>query len=150
MVEEEKKRQIVFSAMGDNIKKDENGLTHPRWKHILSAILVLFIAEGIPALCLKFKFIVVACDKHAAETFFRDVTDLPDSLYFLYFFIVADGYGEEQFVVFSAIERAGREVHIELFGGDGRLIIDGDFFFINTAAAVALLADMHQFAAQPV
>ena len=135
--------------MGGDIKK-ENGLAHPGWKYILSAILVLFIAEGIPALRLKFKFIVVACDKHAAETFFRDVTDLPDSLYFLYLFIVADGHGEEQFVVFSAIERAGREVHIELFGGDGRLIIDGDFFFINTAAAVALLADMHQFAAQPV
>ena len=68
----------------------------------------------------------------------------------LHLFVVGKTDGEEQFVVVAAIEGAGRDVHVEVFGHRRRLIIQGDALFVHLTADVTLLADVKQLRREAV
>ena len=58
--------------------------------------------------------------------------------------MVGDRYGEKKFIVLTAIHSASGQIHVEFFCHDSGLIVDGDMFLVNTAAGIALFADMHK------
>lgn len=84
--------------------------------------------QRIPALGLEGEFLIVAADEHEAELGAGDVADEAYVVELFYLLVVADGDGEEEFVVFAAVEGAGGDVEVELFGHDCGLVVDGDVF----------------------
>ena len=74
---------------------------------------------------------------HVADEFY--VLELDDLV------VVGQGYGKEEFVVLASIQGAGIDIHVEFFGHDGGLVVNGDALLIDAAAGVALLADMYEF-----
>ena len=99
----------------------------------------------LPPLGLELKLLIVTGNEHLAELFFGDVADEFDAIYLLDLSVVADRHGEQQFVVFAAIEGTSRDVHVHFLGHDSRLVVDGNILLIDTAANMLLFADMHQF-----
>ena len=59
-------------------------------------------------------------------------------------------YGEQKLIVFTAVECAGRHIHIHLLCQTGGLIVQGDAFFVDATACVALLTNMKQFATETI
>ena len=57
---------------------------------------------------------------------------------------------EYQLVVFSSVEGTSADVHVQLLGHRGSLVVEGQSLLVDAATRLALLADMHQFATQPV
>ena len=98
-------------------------------------------------MCHEFKLVVVSCDEHFSQTFLGDMSDEMHSLDVLNALMVADGHGEEQFVVLTAVEGTCGDIEIEFLCHHCRLIVDGDVLLEDTASHVALLADMEQLAA---
>ena len=68
----------------------------------------------------------------------------------MYDVVLGQGHGEEELVVFAAVEGAGGDVHVELFGGYCGLVVEGYAFFVDAAAAVAGFADVLELAAESV
>ena len=64
--------------------------------------------------------------------------------------MLRQGNGEEEFVVVATVEGAGRHVHVELFSGHGRLVVNGEVLFVDAAAAGGGLADVEHFAGETV
>ena len=61
-------------------------------------------------------------------------------------FVVATQWnGKKQFVVFAAVEGCRNEAHVEFFGHDGCLVVDGYAVFVDAATGMALPADVQQF-----
>ena len=116
-------------------------------KRLFSSALA---AQRVPALGLELEFLVVAGDEDVAEAGIGDVANELDILYLLYLLVVADGHGEEQLVVFTAIEGTGGDIHVQLLSHDGGLVVDGQLLLEDAAADVALLADVHEFAAEAI
>ena len=106
------------------------------------------IFQRIPSLCLELEFLAIAGDEELAKAFLGDVTNLFHTLHCLDFLVVADRNREEKFVIFAAIHRTGGEIHVEFLCLYGCLVVDRNVLLIYTATAMALLADVHQFAAE--
>ena len=85
-----------------------------------------------------------------AEFRLGDVSDEADILHILYLLVVANGYGKQQLVVFASVESAGGDVHVQLLGHHGRLVVNGNLLLEDATAHVRLLADVQQFAAEAV
>ena len=83
------------------------------------------LLQRIPALGAQFELLVVAADEHQAELGARDVTDKLHVVQLLNLLVVAYGNGEEQFVILAAVQGAGGDVHVQLFGHHSRLIVYG-------------------------
>lgn len=64
--------------------------------------------------------------------------------------MVADRNGKEKLIVFATIHGTGSEIHVEFLCLNCCLVVDRDILLIDTTAAVALFADVHQLAAQAV
>ena len=111
---------------------------------------VCLFLKRIPSLCLEIKLVAVAADELMSLTLGRDVADDLDVLQLAHHFVGREGNGEEQFIVFTAVEGAGGYVHVQFLGHGGSLVVERDALLIHAAAHVALGADVHQFAAQTV
>ena len=98
-------------------------------------------------MCSNIKLVVVACDESATEVFACYIANLFYAFHIFYFGMIADRNGEEEFVVFAAIECAGGYIEVELFSSYGCLIVDRDVLLIDAATALALVTDMQEFAA---
>ena len=72
-------------------------------------------------------------------TYQLDVLELDDLV------VVSQGDGKEQLVVLATIQGAGVDIHIELFGHDSGLVVNGYALLIDAAAGVTLLADVYEF-----
>ena len=108
------------------------------------------IFQWVPPLSFEFKLLSISRDEHFAEGFLSDVTYLLNAFHLFDFGMVADGYSEEQFVVFATIHSTCGEVHIEFFSHDSCLIVDGDVLLVDATTAMTLLTDVHEFATQSV
>ena len=93
---------------------------------------------------------VIACHKHLSEAILCDVSDEANIVDGLDFLMVTNRNGEQQFIVFAAVECAGGHVHVEFFCHYRSLIVDGDLLLEDTASHMALLADVHQFTRQSI
>ena len=58
--------------------------------------------------------------------------------------------GEQQLIVLAAIHSRRNQVHVELLGLDGGLVVDGYAVLVNAASHTRRLADVQQFARQSV
>ena len=106
--------------------------------------LELFICQCLPALCFQLHLTAIAGDEHTTQFGLGDVANEADALYLAHLLVVGEGHGEQQLVVFATIEGAGGDVHVELFGHHGGLVVERDVLFIHAAAGAALLADVHE------
>ena len=78
---------------------------------------------------------------------------MTDDFYVLelcYAVVLREGHGEEQFVVFSPVERTGGEVHVKLLGSHSGEVVDGDTLFVDAATHIALLAEVLEFRGESV
>ena len=110
----------------------------------------LALLKRLPALGFEFKLLIVAGDEYLSELFFRDMPDEFDTVDLLYLLVVADGDGEQQFVILAAIEGTGGDIHIHLLCHHGRLVVDWDVFLVDVASHARLLADMQEFGGETV
>ena len=85
-----------------------------------------------------------------SEFLFSDMSDEVDIIKGLHLFKVANGNGEQQFIVLTAVEGTGGDVHLHLLSHDGRLIVDGQFLLEDATAAATLLADMHELGGEAI
>ena len=67
-----------------------------------------------------------------------DVLELDDLV------VVGQGNGEQQLIILAAVQGAGKDIHVEFFGHDCGLVVNGDALLVDAAAGVALLADMYK------
>ena len=118
---------------------------HVECRSNATLVFLVSFAQRIPTLCFELEFLVVACDKNLSEAWVRNVTNEFDVVHILYLLVVANGDGEQQFVVLTAIEGTGGDVHVQFLGHDCRLVVDGYLSLEDAAAHVALLADVHEF-----
>ena len=65
------------------------------------------------------------------------MTDDFDTLHGRYFVVLCQRYGEEQLIVFSTIQCTSSDIHVQFFGHDSGLIVDGDAVFVDTASGMA-------------
>lgn len=110
----------------------------------LGGLLGFVVFEGVPALGAEGYLGVVAGNHGAAELGARDVADDVDAFDFLDFLVIGERHGEQKLVVLAAVERGRHEIHIELLGHRGGLIVDGDAVLVDAASAVTLRADVYQ------
>ena len=96
------------------------------------------------------EFLAVAGDESATELFFGDVADDFHVLDGGDAVVLGEGYGEEELVVFAAVEGTSRDVHVELFGSHSGLVVEWDAFFVDAAAHVALGTDVQHFRREAV
>ena len=87
----------------------------------------------------------VAGHKGASEILFGHVAYHLYPVEIAHLVVEVKGHGEEEFVVFAAIEGCGDKVHAYLFGHDRSLVVDGYAVFIHAAAAVGCFTEMKQF-----
>ena len=95
-------------------------------------------------------FSSVAGDHGTSERGFGYVADEFHAGEFFYLLMIVEGHGEEKFIILSAVESCGHEIHSEFFGHDCSLVVNGDTVLIDAAAGVALLADVEEFGAEAV
>ena len=77
--------------------------------------LELFISQCLPALRLQLHLTTIAGDEHTAELGLGDVTDEAYTLHLAHLFVVGERHGEQEFIVFTAVEGTGGDIHIELY-----------------------------------
>ena len=73
---------------------------------------------------------------------------MADEFYVLeldYLVVAGQRYCKQEFIVLSTVQGACIDIHIELFGHDRRLVVNGDALLIDAAPRVALFADVYQF-----
>ena len=75
----------------------------------------LFV-ESVPALCLEGEFFAVSADEIAAVFGFGNVPDDIEVVHGDEFLVVVERTGEEEFVVFSAVEGARDDIEVHLLG----------------------------------
>ena len=101
--------------------------------------------ESIPTLGFQGEFLVVSSHEGGAEFRFGDITDHAYTLEHIHLILHGERDSEEEFIVFSAVQGTCGEVHVELFGCDGGLIVDRYVLLEDAASAPGLFADVHQF-----
>ena len=94
---------------------------------------------------LKVELIAVAGNELRAQFGARDMADNLDVVDGRYTFVVGEGHGEEEFIVLAAIEGCGVDVEVEFLGSNGRLVVDGDAFFVEAATRLTASANVHDF-----
>ena len=62
-----------------------------------------------------------------------------------YLVVVGKRYGEEQFVIFSSVKGACEYVHVQIFGHDCGLVVNGDALLIDAAPGITLFTYMYEF-----
>lgn len=117
---------------------------------VQAALCALPFAQRVPALGLEVELGAVLGDELLPELGPRDVANDFDVGNLQHALMVGEGNGEEKFVVLPAVEGCGIDIHVELFGRDGCLIVHRDAFLIDAAAHTALLADVHGFGREAV
>ena len=98
-----------------------------------------------PPLSLEFKLLIITSYEHFPELLLGDVSDEFNTLYLFNLLVIADGNGEQQFVVLAAIQGTGGDIHIHLLSHHSRLVVDGDVFLVDATTHARLFADVHQF-----
>ena len=98
-----------------------------------------------PPLSLEFKLLIITSYEHFPELLLGDVSDEFNTLYLFNLLVIADGNGEQQFVVLAAIQGTGGDIHIHLLRHDRRLVVDGDVLFIDATTHTGLFTDMKEF-----
>ena len=97
----------------------------------------------IPALCLQFKFLSIACDELTSKFWLGDMPDDTDTFKVLYFLIVTNRASEEQLIVLSAIQSTSGEVHVHLLCHYSGLVVDRNLLLEQSATCITFLADVH-------
>ena len=87
-----------------------------------------------PPLCFELKLLIITGYEHFSEICIGNVSDELDTVNLLDFLMIADGNGEQQLVIFAAVEGTGGDVHVHLLGHDSGLIVDGDILLIDATA----------------
>ncbi len=101
-------------------------------------------------MCLELEFLVVAGNEDMSEVFLGDMPDEMHVVHLLNLLMVTYRHSKEQFVVLTAIQGTGGDVHIQLFSHHCRLVVDGNLLLEDATAHMALLADVHELAAEAV
>ena len=102
----------------------------------------LFFSQGVPALGFQLQLSPIPGDKHATQALVGDMAHEAHPLHSFHLLIVADAHGEQQFVVFAAVECAGGDIHVEFLSHECRLVVNGYVFLKNAASASASFADV--------
>ena len=66
------------------------------------------------------------------------------------FLVVVDVAGEEELIVFAAVECAGDDIEVHLFGKRRSLVVDRQFVLVDIAPYPGLRADVEELGRQPV
>ena len=85
-----------------------------------------------PPLRFELKLLIITGYEHFSEFGIGDVADELYTLNLLNLLVITNGNGEQQFVVFTAIQGTGGDIHVQFLCHHSDLLVDGDVLLVDT------------------